>query len=817
MRPLILSFVALSFTLLGCQPQRVSSSAAPSAAQTRQTPTNNGPQYGTQPGRPVYVGQPPPQPAYNGSPRPVPVGGPAPIPPPMATGPSQPMGPPPPISGPTPSGMPVQYTPEPAPPVEVTPPRPPRTTGIPPDTGSGPLYTNVDPAPVYTYEPPTNPPPTVTAPPPEPPVVTPPPATVTEPPIVPTPTPPLPPTVTTPPPPIVTQPPTTPVTQPPPIQPPPPAPPLVTGPNVQPRPIMPRAAPNAPPTQGVRPLPNQEDCTRFPQTCMRGLNTDYLYAEAGPLQIPRATAPPPTRQRTDQLPLPVPPIPPARPPAPLEPPRETPATPPPTPPPQVEIMTVPPVKPEPPPPPPPAQCNPEPINATREATKLDLLFVVDASESLRYSAPGEVPGGQLGQLAREMRFFVQQLNPDIDYHIGIIPGHGPLLNGEKNRDNHHGKLLQIAGTKAEYVIDSEKIKRECAGKSECVAAKIAKQLEETMVHMPKDRSWRLGGADGELGLLSLYDSIRKDELKQKIISQGLYRKDAKLAIIVVADDNDGCFDFSAPENKGIVEMKHDAKQDGKLVPGHDKTKEHTVNTYCQKQADGKPFEGGVPFNFTHAYDAVKSLKAEDFMLAGVVYQDNANIAGSRGSNLPENIGYGYIGFVAMKPPGIFADLGKFKNPTDNRIEFTKPLMESSQMTLLGRVTNQEMSYKSSYECKTEFHANAINHTMVEVHILDGSDQHELAVFSSACGKNASFPGGSIACPEGITGGATSTIENSHGTVPAKLLVNVSPDELAKILKPQNGRAAVALIKFGPRSDFDPRSGVRYGSVTPGVH
>lgn len=693
MRLTLSGFVAGCVFITGCQQTKMSSEPVKPAAQAApaqsspppagyRTPPPSGPGY--QPG-PVTQGPPP--------------GGPGPMP-----------------ALPPPTNGDPNYYPPPQQPGPVVNYPPPQTN---PPNSNYPNQPNQpnDPRPIQ----PTSPPPVVTSPPPNEPY---------NPPSDPQPQQPGP---TTQPTTVYTPPPTYNPGENPNLQ----QPPVVPSTVVQPPPVV-VAPPNQPPTTTVTPPPPppQEDCRT--QACqplpIPPVPPDYVPppANPGPQQ-------PPVAKQPD---LPVPPIPPD-----YIPPQQKPGTsqqPPPR-------TTFPPIgeggTPQPERPAEdqgPKQCPVRPIDHALDATKLDVIFVVDASASLR-GGINKGTGGELGQLARDVVFYADKLDPAIDLNIGMILGHGPAST------RYHGQLFR-ADSNDPAVIKMSDLKKNCRGSSEelkrCAQNKIGKLLERKILGMPIDTS----DAQGEALNLSLYNSIMNPRNKAAIVNEGLFRPDAKLQVIMISDEQDVCYDYASGNYKPVQVPHKDAK--GKITGyGPDIYETRFFETVCKTATvDRKPL---TPLAVANALLSLKTDKNQ-IMVNPVIYTSDNGLRNADGTSLqPEDeneMGHFYIE-VAQEFGSDIVDLAQVTRTEQGGVSF------ANQLATLGKITDAKMRYSNDIPCNIPgLHMNSVNATSVTAYIMPKGATHpedRIALFTGACAPNSN-------CTNADGNVKTSIVPNGRG-------------------------------------------------------
>lgn len=684
------------------------------------------------------------------------------------------------------------YTPGPGP--APVPPPPPRFGE------REPIDTTIPPTPIVITPPPVQPPPPVTPPPrpsfPEPrdPVVPPPPPTVTPQPTTPAPTPIVTPRNPPPQPPPVQQPPPTPVvtpqpTQPQPVQPPPT--PVVTTPPPQPQPVQP------PPTPVVTPQPPQPQPVQPPPTPV---------VTTPP---PQPVQPPPTPVvSTPQLPA-IGPIPPKRPldisqpstepspaPAPIPVPAQKPEPPvtqlpvnPPLPVPRPVAPKVDPI---------PGQCRILPATTVKTVStpdKLDVLFVVDASPSL---VRGGKQGPELAKLASEMDSFVKNLPKGTDYRIGVIAAHGP-------ESPHHGKLIGS-------VLDSQKMSTQ----------QMWKALRNTMTKIPADKApgaKYLSDSQGEAMLLSLFTAITNPERREAIEKAGLFRKEGNLAVIIVSDEQDICWNYPGDVsgyNKADEQLFADGRvpvlklaKDGKSLTAD--PKEIAAKRFCKiSEGDSKSPDdrGGVYLDhqkLAAKLAAFESVYKSKVIMNAIAYTSNATLKPVMTDQDENEMGHGIIDLVDYMKTGKVADMAEVRR--GGGLSFADALSQ------LGTTTSVQLRTTTVWDCSTkEIHMGAIDPETVEVTVMEAtateiqgfkqggelSDSGQvIARFSAAC-----QPGHPCQSADGAL--KVEQRSSKKGTY-----MKVSPaDPVAfdRLMKERNIQAAKFKIQFKTLRDYNPRTG-----------
>jgi hypothetical protein len=269
-------------------------------------------------------------------------------------------------------------------------------------------------------------------------------------------------------------------------------------------------------------------------------------------------------------------------------------------------------------------CKPKKINVTKISKKLDILFVVDTSASLRLGPKKSREGGELPQIARQMGNFVSRLDPDTDYRIGVVLGHGP-------QSRYYGKLFSAGKNDPAFLDYSQYRAQEAArgGSTEQIEARvrqrISQALEKKMMSVPDDKS----DAQGEALMLNLYKIAQQPKL---------CRKGASLAVIAVTDEQDVCYAYpkkatasdQAAFSRGEVPvLKPYRAKSGKTVHQADVHETRFFNSsYCAKAVKGRRLQSG---DVSRALLALQSATGGKVIMNAIAYKSNAGLKALAGN------------------------------------------------------------------------------------------------------------------------------------------------------------------------------------------
>lgn len=422
------------------------------------------------------------------------------------------------------------------------------------------------------------------------------------------------------------------------------------------------------------------------------------------------------------------------------------------------------------------QCT-APLNVQKDRTKLDILFVVDASASLLRAGKGSREDGELVQIAKGMHHFVKNLQPETDYRIGVMVGYG---------DERVGKLFS-AGSGDPAVIDYKSLKRDGYSR-----AQAEKELGRVMERKMRGIREETDGAQGEAMMLNLYKSIVDGTNRERIVRQGLFRKDAALAVVFVSDEQDVCFDYSTASeqirNNRALKLKRNAQ--GVMARMIDPNEEGFFNRVCAKAAGGKPLTPG------HVYDALLSLKQErEKIMVNVIGYIKPIAETLDVENKPEDENEQAWGMIDLHTLAGNGQLAEMANVVKHKSQF------STELNQIGQYTDFKMRIDHSYICKSNVDPRAINFTSMQVKILNAQGQ-QIATFFGGCKDGA--------CPEGIAGPAYQEImTDTRGNDTRYTRVNVPADTLRAILEQHKVTEGRVEMEFMTKSDINPANGEKW--------
>ena len=150
------------------------------------------------------------------------------------------------------------------------------------------------------------------------------------------------------------------------------------------------------------------------------------------------------------------------------------------------------------------------ISEENISRKLDILVVPDTSSSIKEERES---------IAQGFHHFLNSMPQGIDTNIGVLLAHGPKSNivGKLYKKNHDPYVLKTSELTIEQIKDYLSLK----------------------IHKPKED----GSSDGgEMGMYAILEALKPENLLL-MKAQGLFREDAALAIVFIADEQDICAKF----------------------------------------------------------------------------------------------------------------------------------------------------------------------------------------------------------------------------------------------------------------------------------
>lgn len=419
------------------------------------------------------------------------------------------------------------------------------------------------------------------------------------------------------------------------------------------------------------------------------------------------------------------------------------------------------------------QCRSNSIDVTKVSKKLDILFVVDTSASLRLGPKNSREGGELPQIARQMQNFVMRLDPDTDYRISVALGHGP-------QSRYYGKLYSMGGSDPVYLDYAQIRAQEAArgGSASAIEARVQKRiwsnLEKKMLSVPDDKS----DAQGEALMLNLYKLAHQPKL---------FRKGANIAVIAVTDEQDVCYAYpqkaslNNPEAfaQGLVPvLKPYRVKKGKTVYQPDVHETRFFNSkYCAQAVNGRRLQ---PQDVSDALRGLQAAVGGKVIMNAIAYKSNAGLK-AMASNQDENeMAHGILDVVDTLKTGTVADLKDVdRNSSDGSFV--------NALTLLGDQTRFSMRYSSAFDCFSNVHPNAIDLGTLQLAIRDQN-------------------GGEVASYNAQNGGLRGDILPGKGGLPYLRVSVANTKAYVHQMNASNVESGTYNITFKTKAGVDPVSG-----------
>lgn len=437
-------------------------------------------------------------------------------------------------------------------------------------------------------------------------------------------------------------------------------------------------------------------------------------------------------------------------------------------------------------------CQPQKIDAQFETKELDVLFLVDTSDSMR-GGKKNAGEGELALIAAEMPEFAKRINEKVDLRVAVMLGHGP------GSPRYHGRLFKVDENDPAVLKNKTTLGSDLLNKIQKIDHRFNDPTE----------------AQGEALQLSLYNAITKPDLLKA--AQGkdgneFFRKNAALVVISISDEQDVCYDYleCKPEGDGrncrpaqvanpligknscrAGEILGKDKNGKDACLGQDRYEVNFFNNVCKRAANNPA--NGKQFSYLDLWKALLELKGGDkskLIVAPVVYKNNVNIP-EVGVEDENEMGHGHLdlaGPLCAQSP-VIADLAAV-NPQSRSSTF------ATQMDFFGQFANFQMMYSHKFQCVTDVNENAINRTSIQAEVFDNQSGNLLARFSGQC-----LPGRE--CPSGIDGYA-------EGRPTGKAMeVTLDYAKLKEKLERYNLQEGEVRMTFKTLSNRDPSTGASF--------
>lgn len=299
-----------------------------------------------------------------------------------------------------------------------------------------------------------------------------------------------------------------------------------------------------------------------------------------------------------------------------------------------------------------------------ENQALDILMVTDTSGSL---------AEERRQVAEGMSLLLQQLPEAANINMSVMLAHG-------DRSSYGGKLF--AKRSSDIVFRAQnKTKQQVSNYI----------LENLASSLPADNDTD----GGEVLLYSLYSSLFNNYLS--IQSQGFYRQDTNLVVIMITDENDICSLGTYPRPERATPV-YDPEQ----------REDDAYQNYCVDSA-GRAIV--TPMAIKNGFADIKSNS--QVYVHSISYLD-PDLVPNNGEN---EIGYGVIDLVDLMG-GVKVDMGKATNDKDHI---------PRELAKIGELTQKQLGYlKTQFDLKA---ANNVDPQSVRV-FVDGQPNYNYEFNSS---------------------------------------------------------------------------------------
>jgi len=283
---------------------------------------------------------------------------------------------------------------------------------------------------------------------------------------------------------------------------------------------------------------------------------------------------------------------------------------------------------------------------------LDILFVVDTSDSLDII---------LGKIVSQIGRFVDNLPPQNDYNIAVMLAHSP-----------ESPYASVPFTLS-YGGDVEVLKSKSMSLA-TIREKLRAKIAAVKNHRDKDSSGKFLDGQGELGTLAVQNAINNPQHYRRWADAGFFREDAGLTIVFVADEQDVCFDYSLhPDLK--PHYTPNIGQNNKY--GRDEFEARAFEKYCK---------GKVSTDTVLA--ALRSVKRDHhIILTGILFKSEAAVKRANLGGLYRaeyEMGHGYLDLIT-------AANGEAVELADDNF--------GDKMAQLGLFSNIRLSFVNKFEIK----------------------------------------------------------------------------------------------------------------------
>ena len=177
-----------------------------------------------------------------------------------------------------------------------------------------------------------------------------------------------------------------------------------------------------------------------------------------------------------------------------------------------------------------------PLEVTTVVEKLDILFLLHSSDSVvgQMEAAFENMEAQLRKLISEYGTAASAL----DFQVGVLLANGPdAFEDSYTTVPTHAQLFKVSGDQDDHVLRSSEWSQSFS------RAEVINKVVESLrfkIHYVQSQGMDQSQGGGEMGLLSLYQALTFPHRYKRNTEYGFFRDNASLALIIVADAEDGC-------------------------------------------------------------------------------------------------------------------------------------------------------------------------------------------------------------------------------------------------------------------------------------
>ncbi|MCT4642649.1 MAG: hypothetical protein N4A33_10185 [Bacteriovoracaceae bacterium] len=282
------------------------------------------------------------------------------------------------------------------------------------------------------------------------------------------------------------------------------------------------------------------------------------------------------------------------------------------------------------------------IESTNVNRKLDILIVPDTSGSIKQ---------ERSNIANGFHHLLNSLPDGVDYNIGVMLAHSPDgsqsgIMYQKNNEPHVLKSSELSVSQIKTYLDLK-------------------------IFSPHQQGQTDGG---EVGMLSLMEGLTPAKLAASKM-QGIFREDAALAIVFIADEQDIC--AKLPEGITAVVDRQNAEK-----------KTFVKHCISDDISWRDVIVGGRDYNYLitpqMVVDKVRQIHGNrPLVIGGVLYDENSTIP----TGNEDEVGYGYHDIINLVG-GINIDLGSGDY--------------GDGLSRLGRLATSTMDFENNFAVKSRY-------------------------------------------------------------------------------------------------------------------